>query len=231
MGLQTFGFPSETVIWLSKLLDLNVFVEAGTFHGESALRASKIFSRVITIEKSSFLFMQSSKRLKRQPNIACYNGCTREHVTTHLRELDNPLFWLDAHWSGGMTSGQKDECPILDELSLIFAKGLNCFAILIDDARLFTAPPPRPHDRNQWPRIDELAKMIPDNCSMYIHSDIIYILPSEFADDFSGFMQSLTTIEWNTPSEVRNKPTLFNIVKMLMPIPIKNFLKALHSAS
>jgi hypothetical protein len=231
MGLNTFGFPPQIVIWLSKKLDLNIFVEAGTLHGESALRASKIFQRVITIEKSSFLFMQSSERLRSQSNITCYNGCTREHVTAHLSELDNPLFWLDAHWSGGETAGQEDECPILDELSLIFAQGLNSFAILIDDARLFTAPPPKPHDRNQWPRIDELAKLIPDNCLMYIYNDVVYILPDKCENDFSEFMQSLTTIEWNTPSAVENKPSLGKIIKILIPAPIKKFLKRLHSVS
>lgn len=219
MGLQTFGFPPEIVIWLSKKLDLNLFVEAGTFHGESALRASKIFPRVITIEKSSFLFVQSSERLRNQSNITCYNGCTREHVTTHLSELDKPLFWLDAHWSGGVTSGQEDECPILDELSLIFAKNLNTFAILIDDARLFTAPPPRPHNSKQWPRIDEIANRIPNGLTMYIFNDVIYILPNHVAEIFSNFLQDLMALATRPPSKI--KLGFAGIIKMLIPILAK----------
>jgi len=203
MGLNTFGFPPEIVIWLSKKLDLNIFVEAGTFHGESALRASKIFQRVITIEKSSFLFMQSSERLRSQSNITCYNGCTREHVAAHLSERDNPLFWLDAHWSGGVTAGQEDECPILDELSLIFAQDLNSLAILIDDARLFTAPPPRPHVSKQWPRIDEIAKKVPDDYVIYIFNDVIYILPNHIADDFSNLLQDLMALAKKPPGKNR----------------------------
>lgn len=218
MGLQTFGFPPEIVAWLSKRMDLNLFVEAGTFHGESALRASSIFQRVITIEKSNLLFAESSASLKNQGNITCYNGCTRDHVIAHLNELDKPLFWLDAHWSGDVTAGQEDECPILDELSLIFAQGLNSFAILIDDARLFTAPPPRPHDSKQWPRIDEIAKKLPNDLAMYIFNDVIYILPNHIADSFSNFLQDLAALATSPPS--KSKLGFAGIIKMLIPVSV-----------
>jgi hypothetical protein len=113
-----------------------------------------------------------------------------------------------------VTAGQEDECPILDELSLIFAQGLNSFAILIDDARLFTAPPPRPHDSKQWPRIDEIAKKLPNGLAMYIYDDVIYILPNHVVDSFSNFLQDLVALATSPPS--KNTLGFSGIIKMLI---------------
>lgn len=201
MGLITFGFPPDIVLWLRERLKLNVFVEAGTYRGDSALFASNMFCRVITIEKSDLLFIKSKNRLENFANIACYNGCTRDHIVAHLSIGDSPLFWLDAHWSGGVTAGQDDECPILDELYLIFNLGLDSLAILIDDARLFTAPPPKPHDSSQWPRIDQIAKALPDNYAMYLFNDVIYVVPDCVADDFSNFLQNIAATHNSAPIE------------------------------
>ena len=214
MGIVTFGFPSTTVEWLLQRLNLNLFIEAGTFRGESALQASMFFERVITIEKDNSLFREANLKLKDKTNIACYNGCTRDHVIAHLRDHDRPLFWLDAHWSGVNTAGQQDECPILDELKLIFDLNLDSFALLIDDARLFTSPPPKPHDKSQWPRIDQIAKTLPDHYVMYILNDVIYILPNSAADDFSSFLQYFIENSTNpTNSTIRKKSRLANLVE------------------
>jgi hypothetical protein len=62
------------------------------------------------------------------------------------------LYWLDGHWSGGPTAGAGAECPLLDEIAAI-AKGHPDDCVLIDDARLFAAAPPPPHDPEQWPTL------------------------------------------------------------------------------
>ena len=196
MGLCTFGFPLESAQWLKERMNLDVFIEAGTYHGGSARQASGIFQRVVTIEKSPQLFENAKKLLAVFGNISCYLGCTRDHVVEHIDQSDHPLFWLDAHWSGGETAGRDDECPLLDELKLILAQGYPSLAILIDDARLFTAPPPLPHSITAWPRLDQICAVIPNNFGVYIHDDVIFVIPVGLTDEFGEFLQALTTQRW-----------------------------------
>jgi len=215
MGLVTFGFPSEIVNWLKVKFQLNLFVEAGTHRGESARKAASLFERVITIEKNSNFFDISRLELSGINNVTCYHGCTRDHVTAHLSESDRTLFWLDAHWSGEGTSGEDDECPILDELRQIISKNLDVFAILIDDARLFLSPPPVPHNRSFWPRIDQLVRAIPSNCAIFIFNDVIYVLPDTVSEIFAEFLQRYVT-EISASDERRPKIKLRRLFPMLM---------------
>jgi hypothetical protein len=101
---------------------------------------------------------------------------------------------LDAHWSGGDTYGQEDECPILEELKIIFNSPIKNFAILIDDARLFLAPPPLPHILKSWPTIRQIIKVIPEEFDIIINDDVIFIVPTKV--NFPKHIQSKTTSDW-----------------------------------
>lgn len=46
------------------------------------------------------------------------------------------IFWLDGHYSGGITARGDKDCPIWEELKAIFSTNTE-HIILIDDARLF----------------------------------------------------------------------------------------------
>ena len=78
-----------------------------------------------------------------------YHGNSRD-VLPRLVPLfagDNRvLFWLDAHYSGGVTYGQQDECPLLDELTIIFENlsENKDIMILVDDIRVFGVNPSYP---------------------------------------------------------------------------------------
>jgi hypothetical protein len=66
------------------------------------------------------------------------------------------LFFLDAHWCVAEgTAGQHSQCPLLEEIGAIGALSPDS-VILIDDARLFLAPPPPPHEVTQWPSFDQV---------------------------------------------------------------------------
>jgi hypothetical protein len=87
-----------------------------------------------------------------------------------LAEISQPaLFWLDGHYSEGITAKGEKECPIIEELSCIFkSKRLN-HLILIDDARLFIG-------RNDYPTIQELTDFIFKECpnaSVDVSDDMI----------------------------------------------------------
>jgi hypothetical protein len=75
-----------------------------------------------------------------------------------LRPAFEPtLYWLDGHWSGGATAGVDRECPVLDEIRATCpGNPRDCY--VIDDARLFVAPPPPPHDPSHWPTFEEIRE-------------------------------------------------------------------------
>jgi hypothetical protein len=80
---------------------------------------------------------------------------------------------------------------------------------LIDDARLFLAPPPLPHKVKNWPTIKQVADILPSNLDMIVHEDVIYLVPSEF--DFPGFIQGKTTENWLKYAETK-RPSFKNRV-------------------
>ena len=87
-----------------------------------------------------------------------------------VNKLSEPaIFWLDGHYSAGMTAKGDKECPIYEELEAIFAgKNLN-HVLLIDDARCFVG-------QGDYPTIDELTKFIRKHNPAYkleIKKDII----------------------------------------------------------
>jgi len=119
-----------------------VFVETGTFRGDCAAREAAWFRHVFTIELDPELAEAARKRFADEPNVEVIEGDSGEVLPFLIArpELQEPaLFYLDGHWSGGITArGRLDEdgCPLLREME---ALGHRSFAdiIVIDDARLF----------------------------------------------------------------------------------------------
>jgi hypothetical protein len=195
MGIVNFGIPKKQTEFLRKNMKLDTFVEGGTFKGGTAQDMSKLFNKVYTIEKSEYMFNIANKNLKNIKNITMLKGDTREYLDSILKENDNILFWLDAHWSGGKTYGEEDECPLIEELNIIFKYHKN-YVILIDDARLFLAPPPLPHKIKNWPSITEILKVIPEDYELLEFEDVIYIFSTKFKKSYTNFMQEIITNKW-----------------------------------
>lgn len=195
MGLINFGVPEKETMFLKEKLRLDVFVEGGTYQGGTAKKMSKFFRKVITIEKSVSMFETAQKNLDCIDNITMLKGDTREHLSEILDDNDNILFWLDAHWSGGETYGEEDECPLIDELEIIFRYQRN-YVILIDDARLFLAPPPYPHKYKNWPSLKKIFNILSVNHEIIVFEDVIYIYETSINDTIIPFMQQEVTNRW-----------------------------------
>lgn len=195
MGIVNFGVPLDDASYLAETMDLKVAVEGGTYRGDTTKLLSKLFARVYTIEKSEHMYAEAEKKLAGISNIQMLKGDTRTNLPIILDSEDGILFWLDAHWSGGKTYGEQDECPLIEELELIFKADLDNYAILIDDARLFMAPPPSPHDESLWPSIADISLILPDGWDMTIWNDVIFVTPQLIR--FREYMQLRTTSDWN----------------------------------
>jgi len=212
MGAITFGIPEKEAVFLKDLLKLSVFVETGTYRGGTALKMSKYFRRIYTIEKSEKLYKYCQKKLNKVSNITTIFGDSRDILPGILEKEDNILFWLDAHWSGGETYGEKDECPLLYELNIIqrYYKTKN-YAVLIDDARYFLAPPPYPHNFKHWPTIIDVLKLVPTEFQeVIIYNDVIYIFPKRYSNYFRQFLQSIIT------HEITKRKNIFSYLKLMI---------------
>ena len=195
MGLINFGVPEKETEYLKESLNLDVFVEGGTYKGGTAKSMSEKFKKVYTIEKSDAMFDIAKENLKDIENITMLKGDTREHLHSIMENNDNILFWLDAHWSGGDTYGEEDECPLIEELEVIFKYNKN-YVILIDDARLFLAPPPYPHKLENWPSLTDIINIMPDNWELVEFEDVIYLFNNQQSSSFKLFIQEIVTERW-----------------------------------
>lgn len=195
MGMVNFGIPIDHANWLKTKLNLNVAVEGGTYVGNTAKLLSKNYEKVYTIEKSKEMYEIAERNLCKINNVFLRLGDTRDYLKEITNKEDGVLFWLDAHWSGSATYGESDECPLIEELQIIFESRLQNYAILIDDARLFMAPPPLPHVEKAWPTIQDICAIIPNGYKLIIHDDVIFITPN--IANFREYMQNVTTKAWN----------------------------------
>lgn len=194
MGIVHFGIPEEEARWLCDALGLETAVETGTYKGETARLLGSFIRNVYTIEKSEAMAIIAKQTLSAFDHVKLLQGDTRDHLPNLVATNDGILFWLDAHWCGDQTYGVEDECPLLEELDIIFSSPVTNYAVLIDDARLFTAPPPLPHNRHKWPTIKEICAAVPSGNDVTIHHDVIYIMPQNPA--FQAYIQDRTTEDW-----------------------------------
>jgi hypothetical protein len=171
--------PRELVGELKKVLNLRRAVETGTYQGGGAKTLATIFDDVVTIELSEDLYRAAARELAGDPKIAAVHGDSRTVLGPLGAERLPTLYWLDGHWSGGNTAGTAHECPLLEELAAI-GGGHPADCILIDDARLFSAAPPPPHDPAQWPTLIEVFDALrlhrPEHHITILH-DLVIAVP------------------------------------------------------
>jgi hypothetical protein len=151
MGQYRMGPPEALILALQRRVQAADFIETGTYRGDTAGWAAGHFERVTTVEFSSAYHAAAQARFRGQPKVRTLHGNSASVLREVVPGLAGPaIFWLDAHWSGLDTAGQEAECPLLEEIALINAVSRE-HVLLVDDARLFCAPPPRPHRAEQWP--------------------------------------------------------------------------------
>ncbi|MDH4164294.1 MAG: hypothetical protein OEW15_16650 [Nitrospirota bacterium] len=196
------GAPRELILLVRDACSIDLFVETGTFRAATAVWASSHFSHVVTIENSAPIHAEALRRYGHIGNIDFLSGNSRnilEQVSGS--RPDTAIYWLDAHWSGGETYGDNDECPLLDEIAVINRRKKED-VILIDDARLFLSPPPRPHKIENWPSIDAVVDALRDRSVapyIVINDDVIVAVPGSIKDRVATYCQDRTTRQWHTP--------------------------------
>jgi len=134
-------------------------VETGTNRGDSAAALAELFPEVVTIEISEVLAGRARERFAETSNVTVVQGNSAELLRT-VADPDAPTFYfLDAHWSGGETGGEEVDCAIVDELAVLRERGNRGDVLVVDDLRVFEAPPAN-RDRKLWPTVAELDRLV-----------------------------------------------------------------------
>ena len=129
----------RTVKEYAGLFGSRVFIETGTFRGMMVNAMKDLVDEIYSIETSPAFYQQAKRVFSGEKHITILQGDSGEMIGHLLSEINRPcLFWLDAHYSGGITARGDLETPIQRELYHIFKDSIrHDHVILIDDARSF----------------------------------------------------------------------------------------------
>lgn len=117
---------------------LEVLVETGTFYGDTVDAMRRHLSHVYSIELSPELHAAASVLFANAANVTLICGDSAVELARLVPQLHQPtLFWLDGHYSAGVTAKGSKETPIMDELPPVLDRRGYHDVILIDDARCF----------------------------------------------------------------------------------------------
>ena len=154
MGVFWRGLPYFLVERSASLLSAKALaVETGTYLGDSTDVLSGFFEHVVTVERDEKLARNAINRFIGKENIKVHLGSSAEILRDITPQSERPvLFWLDAHFSGGVTAGEDHPCPLLDELEIISKlREADNTIVLIDDARALIGS-------GGWPTIDQVCR-------------------------------------------------------------------------
>jgi hypothetical protein len=147
-----------------------ILVETGTFFGDMVEAQKKRFDKIISIELGVYLFERALKRFNKDNNVTIIQGDSGKVLPKILKDINEPvIFWLDGHYSGGITKKGDKNCPIFEELDAIFNGKKFNHVLLIDDARCFTGV-------DGFPSLAELTRYVKSKSRNYqieIKDDIL----------------------------------------------------------
>ena len=192
------GPPEWLVDRVRERFRIRTFVETGSYLGDTAARAAAGFERVHSVEALRTNYESAVARHGRLANLTLVHGDSVAFLRDLVPKLEeDALFWLDAHWMGGASHGAQSQCPLLAELAEV-NRSPHAHFILIDDARLFLAPPPLPNQAAQWPAMAEvMAALAARERYTVILEDVIVSVPAAARADVLPWVQERSTAAWH----------------------------------
>lgn len=153
---------------------LGVLIETGTYMGDTVAALRKDFARIYSIELSRRLHTAAAARFAGDPSIHILAGDSSEVLPGILAGIDTPcLFWLDGHWSAGVTARGSRDTPIVAELDAVLRHRVTGHVILVDDARCFDG-------RGDYPALGTIRHQVASydpTLVVEVKDDIIRISP------------------------------------------------------
>ena len=139
------------------------WIETGTYLGQTTQVLSKNGLKIYSIEPEPILFANAYNYFKKFNNVEILNGTSEQIFPNLLPKINGDVnFWLDGHYSAGITFKGIQDTPILEELKQI-TDNLNHFkkvCVLIDDIRCFN---PQITEYSTYPSVNILVAWANDN--------------------------------------------------------------------
>lgn len=131
----------EAIRLLHPDYECNIFLETGTYLGETIEKMKGAFTTCYSIELKKEFYENCKRKFKKDKNVKLLHGDSPlllREIASHIKEP--MVFYLDAHWSSGnphiSARGNKD-VPLLEELKSIQEEREYKDIIIIDDQTLF----------------------------------------------------------------------------------------------
>lgn len=157
---------------------LGTLIETGTYLGEMVASQLGRFSQIVSIELDDTLHRRATRRFRSRREVRLIRGDSAIELPRVCRTVDGPaLFWLDAHYSGGITARGNLETPIMQELLAVLTRHQDD-VILIDDADHFDGS----HD---YPTVSEVEVAVQGERSdmrVDVVNNVICITPTTGRD-------------------------------------------------
>ena len=165
-------FKQQVIRSYAKKFKSKVFVETGTYMGDTVEYSKSLFQSIYSIELDAKLFENAKNKFKSDPHVSIIYGDSGERIQEILINIDKSiLFWLDGHYSEGFTAKGTLNTPIISELNHILNRSISNQVILIDDARCFNGT----EDYPSVDQIKELVRSYDPSLKCYVEHDIIRI--------------------------------------------------------
>jgi hypothetical protein len=152
----------------------SAFIETGTYLGDMVFAVRDRFREISSIELDADLWRRAKQRFRAYPHIQIWQGDSSELLPKILSDVSgNCLFWLDGHYSSGITAKGALETAVLKEVTTILGERIKSHVILIDDARCFDGT----HDYPTLQGLREQVARIRPDYAFSVSNDVIRIHP------------------------------------------------------
>lgn len=149
------------------------WIETGTYLGQTTALLAKHGTMVYSIEPEPTLFQNAQNYFNGQSSVEIINGLSENIFPTLLPKISGSVnFWLDGHYSSGITHKGPQETPIVDELRCI-SDNIDRFdhiCVFIDDIRCFN---PKNPIYSTYPSLNDIVDWANNNAlNWHIEHDI-----------------------------------------------------------
>ena len=170
------NFKAEIIRRVAINYNYRIFIETGTYLGNTSKYLANYFKKILTVELDKDLFLKSQDNLKKYTNIECYNNDSENFLKEIILNInEEAIFFLDAHYSGPGTSNLKGITPCVNELKEISKGSIKSHVIIIDDISDFSVS----DNKQRLSEIISLIENISPNYKFYFDYDMMFALPNE----------------------------------------------------
>jgi len=156
---------------MAELFEVDIFIETGTWRGDTLNNAKNYFKQLYSVEKRKTTYLETVKRFRNKNSIYLFCDDSPNFLSKILPTIDERIiFWLDAHDS-------IDSTAILQEIEEIKKHCTKLPIILVDDIVDFARS-------NSYPSVQKLK-----NAILSIDKDYQFVLLFDAALAFPAQME------------------------------------------